>query len=92
MKKEKTEHDSWVEKYGHLVRDCTPLPQPEIFTDPYLKTFSPNSLIYCENGVVRYLAPDMRFHFFKILLHEEELYERRKKSGSLLGPGVISLN
>ncbi len=92
MKKEKTAHELWVEKYGHLVRECIPLPQPEIFNDPNLKSFPPNSLFYSENGVVHYLAPDSRFHFFRLLDNEAKLYEQRKKQGSLLGPGFICLN
>ena len=92
MKTEKTQHELWVEKFGHFVRNYDPIPNPELALDPNILNFPPSSLFICENGIVNYLAPDLRFHFFKILLNEEKLYWQRKKTGSLLGMGVICLN
>jgi len=92
MKKQKTQHELWVEKFGHLVRNYKPIPNPELANDPNLKSFPPSSLCVCENGIVKYLAPDPRFHFFRILLNEEKRYWQRKKTGSLLGMGLVYLN
>jgi len=92
MKKEKTDHELWVEKFGHFVRNCEPIPNPELATDPNLKNFPPSSLFVCENGIMKYLAPDLRFHFFKILLNEEKHYWQRKAAGIRAGMKLICLN
>jgi len=92
MKKQKTQHELWVEKFGYLVRNCKPMPHPGLAADPNLKSFPPDSLSVCENGIMNYLAPDLRFHFFKMLLNEEKRYWQRKKTGSLLGMGLVCLN
>jgi len=92
MEKEKTQHELWVEKFGHLVRDCDPIPNPELALDPNIKSFPPDSLFVCENGIVNYLAPDPRFYFFRLLLNEEKRYLQRKAEGTHIGMKLMCLN
>lgn len=75
------------ERKRHL-RNCLPIPNPNINNKS-----SPIDQYFIHNcGIVKYLFPSSKYHFFRILRNEEMLYERGKKSNTLLGGGIICMN
>jgi hypothetical protein len=63
-----------------LSRECEPIPDPDIFDS---NVNDPSQFFVCEDGIVKYLYPDYRYHFFKILRNEEKLCKKRERMGGL---------
>lgn len=77
-----------VEESKRHVRECKPMPNPDIN-----KSFFPHEQLFThKNGIVHYLYPDYLYHFFRILRNEKKLYQQKKRRGTTLGMGMVSMN
>jgi len=77
-----------IEERKRHLRNCIPIPNPNINNK-----LSPIEQYYVHNcGIVTYLFPNYKYHFFRILRNEKMLGEREKSSNMLLGRGLISMN